>query len=90
MNFKDFLNEKYEWLSKPKAKFVSDMEERGLYKIEVSDNTNTIKIVRRNKRTGKPTKGLVIYQDGSAVDIMVDLSISKVMRSINDWKNVLK
>ena len=89
MKFQDYINENYNWLSKPKQKFIQKVESEGKHQI-VNRGENVIEIKKTNKRTGKPTKGLVIYPDGTALDIMVDLSVAKVMRSIKDWENVLK
>ena len=84
-----YLVENYNWLSKPKQAFVKKVEREGKYQV-VNRGENVIEIKKTNKRTGKPTKGLVIYPDGGALDIMVDLSVAKVMKSIKDWESVLK
>ena len=90
MRFKTYITEEYNWLSKPKQKFVMDVEKAGKYNVEVSKNTNRIIIARRNKRTGKITKGLIIYPDGTGADVMVDAGSQKIMRSVKDWENILK
>lgn len=88
--FRDYINEEYVWLTKPKRDFIERMKDDSRFEFKINPHTNTIKIYKANKRTGKVTQGLEIFPDGSAIDMTVDLAVSKVMRSVKDWEKILK
>ncbi len=54
---------------------IAKAEKSGKWLVE--QHGTSFAIVRRHKRTRKILDGFVIYQDGSAFDATVDLSVAK-------------
>jgi hypothetical protein len=70
-----------------RAALIADAKAAG-YDV-IADGT-TLRIVRMDRRSkGRPLRGIVLYETGTAFDATVDLSVARGMRSYADMRKVL-
>lgn len=75
-------------MSKNLASLCSDAIVAGYSVERTSESVKIYKMVKINKSASKAF-GLMVYSDGSAVRIDVDLSAASVMRSYKAMRNLL-
>jgi hypothetical protein len=73
-------------LSASKRNVVQDAQKKGY---EVCETESEITIARRHAKTRRVLQGICVFQDGTAVDATVHLTVARCLRSAGEWKSVL-
>jgi hypothetical protein len=77
-----------ETMTTNRAKLINDAKAAG-YSVEMCRDGSTIRIVKKIGRWQKPV-GIVLYDDGTAFDVSLDLCVARGLRSFKSMRSILE